>query len=382
MSGTSLDGIDIAIADICGSGQRLTLEVVATFSHPFASAVRELILKNSAPSTSSVRDISQLNALLAAVYAEAVETAAEASAIPLRSIDLVGSHGQTLHHVPNDEPCADRQTRSSLQVGDPAALAALLGIPTVGGFRTADMALGGQGAPLVPYFDLVYFAHAAENRLLLNLGGIANMTVIPAGENPGRQDDLIAFDSGPANMVIDILMSRLFDEGFDAGGAYAREGQIYMPVLESLLEDRYFERPPPKSTGREYFGDPFVNRLIRRSDGMTPRDMLATATELTALSIWQAYDRFIREHLPAARVIASGGGVRNDFLLERIQLAFGDIPVETTADHGLDPDFKEAVCFAVLAHEFLNGQPTSVPSVTGASRAALLGQLALPASIS
>lgn len=381
MSGTSLDGVDVAIARLTGSGRDLRLAQQAFVSLPYPADLRTLLLRNSEPHTSSVRDISQLNVRLARQYAEAVHAAADAAGLLPTDLDLIGSHGQTIHHVPDPLACAGDAVTSTLQIGDPAVLANLLGVPVVGDFRVADMALGGQGAPLVPYFDYVYFTDAAETRGLLNIGGIANVTVLPAGA--ASPEAVFAFDTGPGNMIIDALAQRYFDAPYDAGGRQARHGRIDETLLAELLNDPYFTQPPPKSTGRERFGAAFVDRLTARAREVmpdpTPNDLLANATMLTALSVYQAYARFIRDRHTLDVLIVSGGGMHNGFLMDRLANSFAPIPVRTVEDYGLDADAKEALCFAVLAHEAVNGVPTSLPSVTGATHPTILGKICLPA---
>lgn len=380
MSGTSLDGVDAVVARIDGSGRELALEVLSFVGTPYPDDLRELLLDASAIESSSVFEISQLNMRLAHVYAEAVRLAAAEARISLGSIDLVGSHGQTIHHVPEPLDCAGMEVTSTLQIGDPSALANLLGVPVVGDFRIADMSLGGQGAPLVPYFDYVYFQDEREARGLLNIGGIANITVLPGGGGP---DDVFAFDTGPGNMVIDSLARILFDEPYDASGRRAFGGTFDEAMMADLLEDPYFTQEPPKSTGREYFGHPYAERIVTRCrealGNPKPEDVMATGAMLTVLSVYQAYARFIRTRCELDALIVSGGGRHNDFLMDRLKNTFAPIPVRTVEDHGLDADAKEALCFAVLAHEAINGVPTNMPSVTGASKRTILGKICVPA---
>ena len=376
MSGTSLDGVDAAVALVNGTGRGLRHELIGFAHVPYPTALRALLLENSAPETSSVRALSQLNVRLACLYAEAARAAAADAGLAGEDLDLVGSHGQTVHHVPDAEDCAGAAVTSTLQIGDPSVLANLLGVPVVGDFRLADMALGGQGAPLVPYFDYVTFTDEKETRGLLNLGGIANLTVLPAGAAP---EDVLAFDTGPANMVIDALAEHLFDRPYDEGGALAAEGTPDAALLAALLEENYFQQPPPKSTGRERFGAGYVQRFLARGEHLSAPDLLATATALTPYSIYQAYARFLRERCPLDVLIAAGGGTHNRFLMRTLAETFAPIPVRTLEDYGFDADAKEALCFAILAHETMNGQPTSLPSVTGAERAALLGKICVPA---
>ncbi len=368
MSGTSLDGIDVAIARIVGTGRNIKMETLAFASTPYPAALREVLHRNTEAATSNVRDLSQLNALLGRLFAEAVATTAEAVGVTL---DLIGSHGHTVHHVPVPEHFAGQEgVASTFQLGDPVVMAVRLGVPVVGDFRTPDVALGGQGAPLVPYFDYALFADADEHRALLNLGGIANVTILPAGCEPGN---VTAFDTGPANMVLDALAARLFGEPFDRDGQHAAAGTVDETLLGELLADDYFHRPPPKSTGREAFGTDYVDALLARD--LAPNDLLATASALTARSIADALTRFapVRPDV----VIASGGGVHNRDLMRRLADALAPVRVRTTAEFGVDPDAKEALCFALLAHEFVNGVPTNLPSVTGAARPVLLGTLCI-----
>ena len=380
MSGTSLDGVDAVAARLAGSGRELSIETLSFVSQPYPSELRELLLQNSAEEGSSVLDLSQLNMRLAAQYVAAVDAAAGAAGLTRADVDLVGSHGQTVHHVPVPTDCAGIDTISTLQIGDPSAMANLLDVPVVGDFRVADMALGGQGAPLVPYFDYVYFRDEKETRGLLNIGGISNITVVPAGADA---EDVYAFDTGPGNMVSDALTRLLFNEQYDDSGRYACKGTFHDGVMAELLEDRYFTQEPPKSTGREYFGMAYAERLVTRCREVmrnpSPEDVLATAAMLTVLSVYQAYARFIREKNELDVLIVSGGGMHNRFIMDRLKHTFGPIPVRTVEDYGLSSDAKEALCFAVLAHEAINGVPTSFPSVTGASRKTILGKICVPA---
>ena len=374
MSGTSLDGIDVAIARVRGSGTALEVEPLACCHTAYQPELREVLLRNVEAATSNVRDLSQISALLGRLFADSVRDAAEEAGLDLADLDLVGSHGHTMHHVPDAERFGGYDdVASTLQLGDPVVTANLLGVPVVGNFRVADLALGGQGAPLVSYFDYALFADAHETRALLNLGGIANVTVLPAGSG---SDEVYAFDTGPANMVLDALALRLYGESYDRGGDHAAAGSPDDAFLADLLGHDYFHRPPPKSTGRELFGSDYVDTLVAHFPD-TPDDALATAADLTARSVADALERFVAPRHNLDVLIASGGGVHNRHLMERLAARLS-VPVRTTADYGIDPDAKEALCFAVLAHEYVNGVPTNLPSVTGASRPARLGVLALP----
>lgn len=380
MSGTSLDGVDAVLARLEGTGKDITFDILGFDHMPWPDALRRLILANSTPEHSTVFDISQLNVRIAHAYAEAVERVAAAAGHAVSDIDLVGTHGQTIHHVPFPADCAGSDITSTLQVGDPSVLANLLQVPVVGDFRVADMALGGQGAPLVPYFDYVCFCDEQETRGLLNLGGIANITILPAGAD---RSDVFAFDTGPGNMVIDALSAMLLGEPYDDKGRRAARGRTDDSLMAALLEDAYFVREPPKSTGREYFGASFAERLVTRCreevNDPGPEDILAVGTMLTVLSVYQAYARFVRDSCTLDTLIVSGGGVRNDYLMDRLANVFAPIPVRAIGEYGIRSDAKEALCFAVLAHEAVNGVETNLPSVTGASRATTLGKFCIPA---
>jgi anhydro-N-acetylmuramic acid kinase len=377
MSGTSLDGVDAVIARITGSGPDLTIDQEAFVHRPYPDALRTLLRRNSSAGSSSVRALTRLNVRLAGVYADAVDAVLADAGRSREALDLVGSHGQTVQHRPAPADCAGEAVRATLQIGCPSTLANRIGVPVVGNFRPADLALGGQGAPLVPYFDYVTSTAPDENRALLNLGGIANLTVLPAG---GAPSDVQAFDTGPANMVIDALADRLFDVPFDADGQHAAAGSADHDLLADLLRADFFHREPPKSTGREAFGADYVDDLLgaAQSRGLSPEDTMATATLLTAASVYQAYARYVRPEQSIDVLVVSGGGLHNDTLMEMLRNAFSPIPVRSAAAYGLDADAKEALCFAVLAHETVNGVPTNLPSVTGASTPTLLGSLSVP----
>lgn len=377
MSGTSLDGVDAVVARIEGSGTNVEVEQKAFVSLPYPKALQDLLHRNSTAEQSSVRDLARLNVRLASLYADAVDRVLEAAGGTREALDLVGSHGQTVHHLPEPAECAGEAVRATLQIGNPSTLATRLDVPVVGDFRSADVALGGQGAPLVPYFDYVTCTAPDENRGLLNLGGIANLTVLPADGTP---KDVLAFDTGPANMVIDALASRLFDASFDRDGAHAAAGTPDYDLLADLLEGDFFRQEPPKSTGREAFGADYVDRLLgaAQSRDLDAEDTMATATLLTAASVYQAYAQYVRADHSLDVLIVSGGGVHNDTLMQMLENAFSPIPVRPAADYGLDADAKEALCFALLAHETVNGVSTNLPSVTGASAPTILGSISVP----
>lgn len=376
MSGTSLDGVDAVWATVEGHGTSLSVTQEAFVHTPYPHALRTRI-HDAATNAASVQDVARLRVRLAHAYADAVDAVAAAADQSIDDLDLVGCHGQTVQHLPDAASYAGESVRASLQLGNPSTLANQIDVPVVGDFRAADLARGGQGAPLVPYFDYAGFTDPDEPRGLLNLGGIANLTVLPADAS---RDAVRAFDTGPANMVLDALARRLFDDPMDRNGARAASGTPDHDLLADLLSGDYFHREPPKSTGRADFGPDFVDDLLgaAQSRGLSTEDTLATATLLTAASVYQAYARYVRPEHSIERVIVSGGGVHNDTLMRMLSDAFAPIPIESIAEHGVDPDAKEALCFAVLAHETVHGVPTSLPSVTGAERAAVLGSVSIP----
>lgn len=343
ISGTSMDGIDVAVVDI-GEG----IHVVATATAPYPPEVRAAILSvsNAATHTST---IARLNFLLGELFAEALQK----SGVPLETIELIGSHGQTIFHEGEPVEFCGRKIASTLQIGEAAVIAERTGIETIADFRPGDIAAGGKGAPLVPFLDYQLFRHPEYARIALNIGGIANITVIPANAKP---EDVVAFDTGPGNMAMDAVAPP-----FDRDGERARAGKVNTAQLERLLADPYYRREPPKSCGREQYGTEFV-----RETGID----IATATELTARTIAQAVGSY-----PATReVIVSGGGAHNRYLMERLR-ALVQPRVTTSAEFGIGVDSKEAILFALLAFQTYQGRAGNLPSATGARKAMILGKI-------
>jgi anhydro-N-acetylmuramic acid kinase len=368
MSGTSLDGIDVAIVDIEGRGYTKKIEVVGASSTPYPKAVREALLGVSNAMTHTAI-LSRLNVLLGELYAETFLAACKKRQIPKESVQLIGCHGQTIYH--EGEPCEylGRRFSNTFQIGEGSVIAERTGIDTITNFRERDIAAGGKGAPLVPYADYVLFRDAKRGRIALNIGGIANLTAIPAKAKP---DQVIAFDTGPGNMIIDQLVRKLtFDaQSYDRGGAIASQGQIHEALLKGMLGDRYFTQKPPKTAGREQYGAEFVTGLI--ATGVTLVDLIATATEFTARSIAAAIkglDGTFHD------VIVSGGGCHNRILMRSLAAHLPELSVFSTKKLGIDPDTKEAVAFAVLAYQTKHGLDGNLPSATGARRSVILGKL-------
>jgi anhydro-N-acetylmuramic acid kinase len=355
MSGTSLDGIDVAIIDIQGK----RIRPLAFHSTPYPKAVREALLGVSNAMTHTAT-IARLHFLLGELYADAVNEASRR-----HKPALIGMHGQTIFHEGSPVDYLSRRVASTLQIGEAAVVAERTGVHTISNFRERDIAAGGQGAPLVPFVDYRLFRHARRGRVALNIGGIANITVIPAGAKPL---DVVAFDTGPGNIVIDALVAHYTGgkQRYDRNGSIARRGKLHEKLLDAMLSDPYLDRKPPKTTGREQFGQQFVSGLL--ATGIALPDLVATATEFTARSIARAVPKAIRE------LIVAGGGVHNRQIMRRLGELLPGIDVVSSADYGIDPDAKEAIAFAVLAYEFVRGRPGNLPSATGARRSVVLGK--------
>jgi len=371
MSGTSFDGVDAALVALQGRGTPTKVELLAHDTYPYPVAVRRLVAEVSVPATGTVDKVCRANVLLGELFAEAAIAVAEKAGVPLRRIDLIGSHGQTIHHLPEPKPLAGRRVAATLQIAEPCVIAERTGVTTVADFRPRDMACGGQGAPLVPYVDYLLFRHRSRGRLALNIGGIANVTHLPPRCRP---EQVVAFDTGPGNMLLDALTSTLTGgrKKLDRGGAMACRGLVSEPLLRELMRHPYLRKAPPKSTGRETFGAPFAERLLSQAKGLAREDILATAAAFTADSIHDAAKRFVG---PVDELIASGGGCHNRAVMRRLADAFDPAPVRTTNDFGIPLDAKEAVAFAILAHETMAGRPGNLPSATGAQRPVVLGKI-------
>ena len=358
MSGTSLDGIDVAVVDI----KRGLVTTIAHTMTAYPDAIRQRILgvSNSQCATS---EISRLNFELGELYAKAVKACCRKHNVPLDSIELCGCHGQTIYHE------GQGLRRNTLQIGEADVIAERLGVPVVSGFRTRDMAAGGQGAPLVPFADYLLFANKKLNRVALNIGGIANITILPQG---GSEAAVIAFDTGPGNMIVDQLVERLTaaKHRFDRNGALAAGGTVNKPLLDVLLKNRYFRAKPPKTAGREQYGAEFTENLI--ASGVPLIDLIATATAFTAATIAAAVYRFAQQ---TDELIAAGGGTHNRTLMNQLTAFLPTCRITTTAEFGVDPDAKEAVAFAILAWRTWHRQTGNLPGATGAARAVVLGKI-------
>ena len=376
MSGTSADGIDVALARISGAPPAITAKFEGHYHVRFPARVRAAILRLANGSTTTTAEISQLNFLLGEEFARAAIAACKNWRVPLRQISLIGSHGQTIFHQGVAAGFLGRRMASTLQIGEPSIIAGRTGVATIGDFRPADMAAGGQGAPLVPFVDYLLYRHPRIGRVALNIGGIANLTVIPAGARPGQ---LFAFDIGPGNMVIDAIVE-IATRGrahYDRDARLAIRGKLLPGLLSTLLREPYLRKRPPKTAGREQFGRAYAERILAwgKRHRASTEDLVRTATVFTSLSIADALRRFV---LPRARVdelIVAGGGARNPLLMAQIAAALPEIEIVPASEFGIPAEAKEAFAFAVLAYEADHGRANNLPSATGARDPVVMGKL-------
>jgi anhydro-N-acetylmuramic acid kinase len=376
MSGTSADGIDVALARISGAPPQLNAELLGHTSFQFPPALRKEILRVAEQQPISPGELSQLNFRLGHIYADTVLAACRRFRVSPKRAALIGSHGQTIFHQGLPANYFGRPTASTLQIGEGSVIATRTGITTVSDFRPADMALGGQGAPLVPYVDYLLYRHPELDRVSLNIGGIANVTVIPAGARP---DQVFAFDTGPGNMLIDALVQH-FTHGrqrYDENAHLAQSGRSIPALLNELMKDPYLRLAPPKSTGREYYGRAYVQKLIAlgRKRHAKPNDLIRAATVFTALSIVDALNRFVLRKHKIQQLVVSGGGVRNPLILAQLSAALPTVEMLPSSRFGIREDAKEAFAFALLAYETFHQRPSNLPSATGARSPAILGKI-------
>jgi len=372
MSGTSADGIDVALVRV--SSEKARLENSAALAFP--ARVRDAILRLGEGRPTTTCEISQLNFLLGVIFADAALAACRKFRVRPSQIAVIGSHGQTVFHQGAAALFCGYKVASTLQIGEPSVIAQRTGITTVGDFRPADMAAGGQGAPLVPFVDYLLYGDVRAGRAALNIGGISNVTVIPRAANIS---DVFAFDIGPGNMVIDALV-RHFTRGrkmFDRHAGLAARGKLLPGLLAELLHDAYFRKSPPKTAGREQYGEKYVRHILthaeaRRADAA---DVIRTATLLTALSIVDAMHRFVPARAGVSELIVSGGGAHNPLLMAQMQAALPEIRLRTSDEFGVPGDAKEAFAFALLGWQTLQRRPSNVPRATGARKAVVLGKV-------
>ncbi len=430
ISGTSMDGIDAALVRISGPATQPRVRLLAFETYPYPDWLRERLLAVAGGDSTTTEEISQLNTFLGVCFAEAAMLVCLKANVNPEKLFAIGSHGQTTFHSGAPSPSAARRYRafveghwqevqvvasrlarkivrskrygvgfslmsilmvrkrfkateflslhpSTQQIGESAVIAERTGAPVVADFRPADIAAGGQGAPLVPLVDYLLLHDARRGTVALNIGGIANFTVIPANARP---EEVFGFDTGPGNMVIDGLV-RHFSHGrktYDTGGRWAARGRVIEPLLAEVLRFPFFQEQPPKSAGREQFGQWFVREFFLKRRGAKAEDLLRTATELTARSIADALDRFVLGGISIHRLIVSGGGAHNRLLVSRLSQLLPRLRVQLSDACGLPVDAKEAIAFAVLADRTMHGLPGNLPSVTGARRGVVLGKISRP----
>ncbi len=366
MTGTSVDGVDVVLVRLSGSGRALRAEVITFLAHPMPGDVRGRVEALVAGEAITARDIAVLHADLGRLTANAVQAAVASVGGSEAAPELVGMHGQTVWHAPEEG--------ATLQLGDASVAAHLLGVPVVGDFRTGDVALGGEGAPLVPYADWALYTDDVTDRVLVNLGGIANITILPAG---GGRDDVVAFDTGPANVLLDGAARKLSGEPFDRDGRLALAGRVNEALLSRWLAHDYFRAAPPKSTGRELFSAAYLHARLEEAaaEGLDGSATMATLAALTAHTVASAIVRYAP---PAAHVYVGGGGVHNQAVMNGLAARLAAHTVDRFAALGVDGDAREALAFAVLAHEAMNGVATGMPRATGASGRAFQGKICYP----
>jgi anhydro-N-acetylmuramic acid kinase len=377
MSGTSADGVDAALVRISGAPPTLTAKLEGHYHAGFHARARQAILRLANGGATTTAEISQLNFWLGEEFASTAIQACKRWRLPLHKLSLIGSHGQTIYHQgAASRFLGGRRIASTLQIGEPSIIAARTGVTTVGDFRPADVAAGGQGAPLVPFVDHLLYRNRKLGRVALNIGGIANVTLIPAS---ARLEDVLAFDTGPGNMVIDALVAGISRgrKSYDKDARIGLRGRVIRPLLEEMLRHPYLRQAPPKTAGREQFGQEYARKLLawttkRRAQ---PEDLVRTVTIFTALSIADGFRRFIFPRAHVNELIVAGGGVKNPLLMAQLAVALPGIEIVGSARFGVPAEAKEAFAFAILAYESFHGRANNLPSATGAKRPVILGKL-------
>lgn len=380
MSGTSADGIEIVLANICCAPPRLSARFKSHYHVPFSRQAREAILRISNGAATTAAEIGQLNFLVGEEFAAAAIAACRSWRVPLNRISLIGSHGQTMFHQGAPTPFwGARRVAATVQIGEPSVIAERTGIPTIADFRPADIAAGGQGAPLVPFVDYLLFRDPRRGRVALNIGGIANVTVIPAG---ARREGVIAFDTGPGNMIVDGLASH-FTKGrarYDRDARLALTGGLLPALLAKLMRDPYLRKKPPKTAGREQFGRGYTEHVIAwgRKHRAKPADLLHTVSVFTSLTIADALHRYVLPRVRVDELIVSGGGANNPLMMAQLAAMLPHIKIASPSEYGVPSEAKEAFAFAILAYEAFHRRANNLPSATGARHPAILGKLTIP----
>ena len=373
LSGTSVDSVDIVLVRISEYGVNTKLEVLNYAQYAFPCEIKNFILKCTSPEHSNVADICKLNFILGRLFSDKINIFIRESGFSNSEIFCIGSHGQTIYHIPSNEKYFGYNGKSTLQIGDPSVIANLTEITTIGDFRCADIAVGGTGAPLVPYLDYILFNAPYKSRLLINIGGIANLTFLEAD---CKIEKVIAFDTGPGNMIIDSITRRLFNKEYDFNGEIALSGKFSKELFEYILGiDNFYNAEIPKSTGREYYGDDFVNRVLAFSEDIKANDIVHTVSEYTVYCVYSNYKKFIDSSEFPDEILLSGGGASNSFLVNSFSQYFENSSIKMIDESGITSDNKEAVLFAVLANETINGNHSNVKNATGAKKNAILGKI-------
>ncbi|MEM3658804.1 MAG: anhydro-N-acetylmuramic acid kinase [Thermoproteota archaeon] len=377
MSGTSADGVDVAVASVKGYGRDISYRIIHKDVKPYSEELRKHIL--STIEQGSMHDVCILNYIIAEAFSDALKNSLENSSISMREIDLIGSHGQTVYHFPEYVCIGGFSSRCSLQLGSVQVIAERTGILTVGNFRVRDISAGGQGAPIIAYVDYALLSDQLKGRIVQNIGGIANATVLPA--NP-TVENVYAFDTGPGNSLIDFTVSLLYPGlTYDPKGEIAWRGSYDRNLLEELMAHEYIEKHPPKTTGREVFSRPLAKRIVEKAlrKGLSKEDIVATVTMFTVASIVKNYDLFILPHVKVEEVILGGGGVKNKTIVKYLEeeLRKRGLRLLRHEDVGIDSKIKEALGMAILAHTTLSGIPNNIPGATGAGRSVVMGEIAL-----
>lgn len=371
MSGTSVDSVDACLALFQTTAGKLRFEILDTYTHDIPDSLREGLLACMENKPVLLADLCRLNVSVGTLFAEAVHGFCQATGRSVDAIDLIGSHGQTIYHLPPTE----NSPGSTLQIGEPSVIAEKTGITTVADFRPRDMAAGGQGAPLVCFADELLLRTSEAGRCIQNIGGIANVTVLP----PVGQGAPMAFDTGPGNMLIDGAMAHFFRKPYDEDGRIAASGQVNPVLLAKLMAHPYLSQPPPKTTGRELFGKAFLTEVLTTSGAILPPDLIATLTHYTAKTIADAYQRFVLPAVSVRDVIIGGGGYANRTMMDTLSMLLTaldpQIRVRPHEDFGIPGKYKEALAFALLAWATAEGIPNNIPSCTGASRPVVMGKV-------
>ena len=376
MSGTSADGVDAALVKIFGSGMKTKVQLVSFETFPFPEQVKEMVLSASSSSRGTVDLVCHLNFRLGDIFANAALNVLKKANVENSKVSFIGSHGQTIRHLPEGHENFPENLPSTLQIGEPSVIAEKTGIKTIADFRSRDMAAGGLGAPLSPFAHFLLFHDKKDSRIVHNIGGISNLSFLP---KEGMIDNVIAFDTGPGNMLIDGLVSHLSHgkKQFDEGGKWAKKGEINNDLLSFMMNHPFIKKPPPKATGREEFGDIFLHNILSKAEKhkIPDNDLVTTVTAFTAESIVSNYKEHIFKIDLPSDIIFCGGGIHNQFLMGLLKKKLPEFIISTTEKYGISPDALEAITFAILANETLHGNFSNLPSVTGAKRKVLLGKI-------